>query len=551
VIEYQAIFEIVRISNNIDDTDQDDNEFSPGRKPNATFAFHPNHPLYHSHIQRLRSKQMTLIYNAHPPKHPGLPPTKPNVHVSSFEKYEYKTIYNKWLKQADAFACYYSILFLPHPAIYGDRDLMKSIHSYEDYLSWSNFARRIKDMEFSGLLIDRQRLHCMQNYIYQFKQNNYANKQLMENYRFRNATYWTEEEKEKANKKFAQEYHATTTIFDTDTEHNATDMENEKNIQNGIKFSSSQIKNALNETNYCAIQNATIMNLFGTRQNNNHTVQVQNQHGQHTDQDDSIYFELNPEKLKDTCSDIQYSKFKFINNTQENTETTNNRSPRNLKRNRNGEFIDSEVQAQVYIEGRNLKRRQLIIVAKVFEYFKQVLQYKRRTKHKPSLFELSKNGIKAPKFLVTGDPGTGKSYLTDTICELANIMKVGFVATTSYNGIAAVNIDGNTIASMFHIHDSNTGKFQDEDIEKIQTLRNDLNSDEMCFLIVDEVSTIDCRIIAMLHIRLQQIFDNDLEFGGLPIMFTGDFNQLGPVKKLHTKGYDDMGKKTTPIKSAS
>ena len=48
--------------------------------------------------------------------------------------------------------------------------------------------------------------------------------------------------------------------------------------------------------------------------------------------------------------------------------------------------------------------------------------------------------------------------------------------------------------------------------------------------------------MALLHLRCQQIFDNELDFGGIPIMFTGDFNQPGPVKKLHSKRYDDMGK---------
>jgi hypothetical protein len=42
-------------------------------------------------------------------------------------------------------------------------------------------------------------------------------------------------------------------------------------------------------------------------------------------------------------------------------------------------------------------------------------------------------------------------------------MKVGFVGTTSYNGIAAVNIDGNTISSMFSLHDDNNKKLNEDD----------------------------------------------------------------------------------------
>jgi hypothetical protein len=59
--------------------------------------------------------------------------------------------------------------------------------------------------------------------------------------------------------------------------------------------------------------------------------------------------------------------------------------------------------------------------------------------------ELLECGIKPPRLLLTGELGSGKGYIIDTLCELASVMKIGIVATTSYNGIAAVNIDGNTI----------------------------------------------------------------------------------------------------------
>ena len=55
------------------------------------------------------------------------------------------------------------------------------------------------------------------------------------------------------------------------------------------------------------------------------------------------------------------------------------------------------------------------------------------------------------QLLLTGDPGSGKSYIIETICELAQIMEVGFVSTTSSNGIAAANVDGTTILSIFSV----------------------------------------------------------------------------------------------------
>ena len=55
------------------------------------------------------------------------------------------------------------------------------------------------------------------------------------------------------------------------------------------------------------------------------------------------------------------------------------------------------------------------------------------------------------RIIAIGNPGSGKSYVIETICELAKIIKLGFVGITSYNGMAAANVDGNTVCSMFSI----------------------------------------------------------------------------------------------------
>ena len=96
------------------------------------------------------------------------------------------------------------------------------------------------------------------------------------------------------------------------------------------------------------------------------------------------------------------------------------------------------------------------------------------------------------KLLLTGDPGSGKSYTIETICELAQIMQVGFVGITSYNGIAAANVDGTTVCSMFSI--GNTGEgVRNTTLSKevIQNMALKLDIENIIFLILDEVSTID------------------------------------------------------------
>ena len=523
MVEYYAIIEVVQIRKKESSNASADTSTTRGRKKNASFRFHPNHPLYHSHKQVLRSKQHTLIFTSHPPKHPGLHPQEPDSNATDFERKEYEQSYNIWKKQADAFACYYSILFFPHELIYGDQDQISQIQSFDHYLSWDNFATTMKHMESSGRIIDKLRSKALLNYVYGLRQSSYANKQLMENFRFRTATYWTDEERQQAKKKFASEFRESTSIFDNMDKENC---ENEKKSanQNGVKFGSREMKDGIGEVQFESKQLNALSQLFSPNavpSNNNTQNEESRQH-----EDNHIYYESSSTQIEDTCKQLEKEKFIFHRSSSEVNPRT-----RDLRRNRDGTFLNVEEEARQYLELRDLSTRQFIVANKVFDYFKQVRHYKAKVNRPVSFYELQNNKILPPRFIVTGDPGTGKSYLIETICELASMMKMGFVGTTSYNGIAAVNIDGNTITSMFSLHDDNTKKLNEDDCEKIQNLRNSLNSDSMCFLVVDEVSTIDCRIIAMLNSRCQQIFDNDLDFGGIPVLFTGDFNQLGPVKK--------------------
>ena len=110
------------------------------------------------------------------------------------------------------------------------------------------------------------------------------------------------------------------------------------------------------------------------------------------------------------------------------------------------------------------------------------------------------------------------------------LTKAGTVAATSYNGIAAVKVDGGTICTMFSIFQTTEiGKYLN--INSVFALQQTLDKNNLSCLIVDEVSTTDAKIIVILHFRLQQIMENNLPFGGIPIIFVGDFNQLGPVMK--------------------
>ena len=203
----------------------------------------------------------------------------------------------------------------------------------------------------------------------------------------------------------------------------------------------------------------------------------------------------------------------------------------NLKRHHSGELCLSDPfwEAKHFIESRNLSASQILVVNNIFTYFCKVYNHKKgkRMKH-VSLEELNAHSIIAPHLLLTGDPGSGKSYVTETICELASILKLGIVGTTSYNGIAAVNVDGTTVSSMFSISDtSDAGGTKKLDSDTILKMKNKIDGDNMCFFILDEISTIDSRIIGILDLCMQQIFGNNFPFGGCQFFLQGILTYLG------------------------
>jgi len=90
-----------------------------GRPKRKAFHFHINHPLYHSHAQHLHAKQPTLIFNAHPPSHPGRPPQPPPHMSPPFILQTYREEVNCRLQKALKFEKFYNILSLSHDHLYG------------------------------------------------------------------------------------------------------------------------------------------------------------------------------------------------------------------------------------------------------------------------------------------------------------------------------------------------------------------------------------------------------------------------------------------------
>ena len=88
------------------------------------------------------------------------------------------------------------------------------------------------------------------------------------------------------------------------------------------------------------------------------------------------------------------------------------------------------------IRNLNLSQDQRKVINEVKNYLEQLVTAKASSAELPTPFKL----------LCTGGPGVGKSFLIQTITEMAQWFGAGRVVTTSYNGIAAVNVDGITLS---------------------------------------------------------------------------------------------------------
>jgi ATP-dependent exoDNAse (exonuclease V) alpha subunit len=134
---------------------------------------------------------------------------------------------------------------------------------------------------------------------------------------------------------------------------------------------------------------------------------------------------------------------------------------------------------------------------------------------------------------LTGEPGAGKTH---TINEYIHWMRERGVApaVTASTGIAATHVNGMTIHSWSGIGIKK--RVTDWDIEMIQsrekTAQRIVNAK---VLIIDEISMLDAETLAsvdrVLRALRQPVLSEAKPFGGLQVIFVGDFFQLPPVSR--------------------
>lgn len=130
----------------------------------------------------------------------------------------------------------------------------------------------------------------------------------------------------------------------------------------------------------------------------------------------------------------------------------------------------------------------------------------------------------------TGAAGTGKSRLLRALVAMMQDAKGNKLAITASTGLAAITIGGTTLHKWIGLGLA---------LENVDALYNKvmknrskqavwLNTDT---LVIDEISMIDGDFFDKLEQLARKVRKNNLPFGGIQLILTGDFFQLPPVSK--------------------
>ncbi|CAL5979338.1 ATP-dependent_DNA helicase [Hexamita inflata] len=143
----------------------------------------------------------------------------------------------------------------------------------------------------------------------------------------------------------------------------------------------------------------------------------------------------------------------------------------------------------------------------------------------------------------TGMAGSGKSYLTRSIIKSISAMHGEFVAITSMTGIAALNINGQTLHSALSARISDQ-IFDTIDENERTIFRNSHQNaairtklKQLQVLIIDEVSMLPGYLFDAMQLLFRRIKGKSEFFGGLQVILCGDFMQLPPISRTNKQLY--------------
>jgi len=151
---------------------------------------------------------------------------------------------------------------------------------------------------------------------------------------------------------------------------------------------------------------------------------------------------------------------------------------------------------------------------------------------------------------LTGPAGSGKTHVLNEYITFLKEYGVG-VAVTASTGIAATHLKGVTIHSWsgIGIKDHLTDYDLDNLEQKAYLWKRFENTN---VLIIDEISILSSKTLDCVDKVCKTFKRNELPFGGMQVIFSGDFFQLPPIEKKRVQEenviyYDEEDVSTTPF----
>jgi hypothetical protein len=138
---------------------------------------------------------------------------------------------------------------------------------------------------------------------------------------------------------------------------------------------------------------------------------------------------------------------------------------------------------------------------------------------------------------VFGEGGTGKSRVIEAIRGWFNFIGQGHrLIVTATTGAAAVRINGSTLHSAVGIPVEAGDREKEIKVSRV-TDKQVLRWKQIDYIVIDEVSMMDAKVMMQLNKTLNLLRGSNQEhdgkpFGGVNILFFGDFFQLPSVSKL-------------------
>ena len=492
--EYCALIDVVESGK---DTIHSNDTSSRGRKTRDAYPFGVGLGIENNYHQVLKSKIHIPKLTLTPPSPPKKMPQPLDESDDEYNE-QYQTYVRElaaWREKADKFAHFYLTLFRPEDTLYEKGQVCT--YKYD----WESFTEYYKQLRRSRWLIAKLRLDQIDRCFQSWRVDT-ETREMLATYRERARTMWTAEEKE-ANKAF----------FGGNRKPNK-DEDGMDYISDVVQdLNSKESTNARKHLGHSKAIINTLNNLFDAS-----TL--------HASQESSPSTSTTKSKLSavknvsvlpfnmDLAESISKSHLKDTYIDEDGNVSTPNMYHK---------IPNLDKKVSDYIESQDLSADKSIVIQLSLDHFKAIRTGEAQDpNYNPTLQ------------FVSGKPGNGKSKIIETLDGIVGIMKVGEQMKNAYMGSAAVGIRGTTLLKSWNIPVFNEGEkvtYRPWDTDELNALKRRFgqNVDNICAVIVDEISTVQPYMLAYLNIRMQQLFENDKPFGGRMVILLGDFDQKPPT----------------------